>query len=260
MSASAEDGRILLKGGWIATMSTTASPQEIVRCRGVTKSFGAGATMVAALRGVDLDVHEGELLLLVGPSGCGKSTLLSIIGAMLERDAGECTVLGRDPATMPRSERARFRGESVGFVFQGFNLLPTLTAQENVAVPLLIGGTPRGKALQHAGEMLDVVGLGDRLNARPSELSGGQQQRVAIARALARDPRLVLCDEPTSNLDHATGVEMVELLRRAGRASGRALIVATHDNRILDYADRLAHMEDGRVLDVTAAPKAGAHS
>jgi putative ABC transport system ATP-binding protein len=216
--------------------------------------------MVAALRGVDLDVFDGELLLLVGPSGCGKTTLLSIMGAMLERDAGECSVMGRDPEDMSGSERARFRGETLGFVFQGFNLLPTLTAAENVAVPLLIGGTRRRTAFQHANELLGLVGLGDRRDARPAELSGGQQQRVAIARALARGPRLVLCDEPTSNLDHETGAEMVELLRQAGRASGRALIVATHDTRIFGYADRVAHMEDGRVLDVTSPPAAGSNS
>jgi putative ABC transport system ATP-binding protein len=215
--------------------------------------------MVAALRGVDLDVLDGELLLLVGPSGCGKTTLLSIIGAMLDRDAGDCSVMGRDPEDMGASERARFRGESLGFVFQGFNLLPTLTATENVAVPLLIAGALRSTAFKHAKELLDVVGLGDRLDAMPSELSGGQQQRVAIARALARGPRLVLCDEPTSNLDHETGAEMVELLRRAGRVSGRALIVATHDTRIFGFADRVAHMEDGRVMEVTSSLVAGAN-
>src|SRR5512143_3270862 len=229
----------------------STSTREIVRCRGVTKSFGSGEATVSALRGVDLDVYDGELLLLAGPSGCGKTTLLSIIGAMLERDAGECAVMGRDPKEMGRTRRARFRGESLGFVFQGFNLLPTLTAEENVAVPLLIGGIPRRSAYEHAKEMLDVVGLGDRLSARPSELSGGQQQRVAIARALARGPRLVLCDEPTSNLDHEMGAVMIDLLRRAVRGSGRALIVATDDTRIFRYADRVARMEDGRVLDVS---------
>jgi putative ABC transport system ATP-binding protein len=237
---------------------STPPPGEIVHCRGVTKSYGSGAATVAALRGADLDVHEGELLLLVGPSGCGKTTLLFIIGAMLERDGGECAVMGRDPHSLARKDRARFRGESLGFVFQGFNLIPTLTAEENVAVPLLIGGAQHGSARKRAREMLEVVGLGDRCDARPSELSGGQQQRVAIARALVRNPRLVLCDEPTSNLDHAAGAEMVDLLRRAGRSGGRALVVATHDTRIFGYADRVARMEDGRVIEVTGPSAAGA--
>jgi putative ABC transport system ATP-binding protein len=231
-------------------MSSVALP-GIVRCRGVAKSFGSGEAAVPALRGVDLDVVAGELMLLVGPSGCGKTTLLSIIGAMLDRDAGECTVMARDPGQMNPGERAQFRGESLGFVFQGFNLLPTLSAEENVAVPLLIGGTPRRDAFGQARRLLGLVGLGERHDARPAQLSGGQQQRVAIARALAREPRLILCDEPTSNLDHKTGAEMVELLRQAGRSSGRALIVATHDTRIFGYADSVARMEDGRIVEIT---------
>jgi putative ABC transport system ATP-binding protein len=239
-------------------MMSSPSPQQIVRCRGITKSFGTGEASVAALRGIDLDVIDGELLLLVGPSGCGKTTLLSIIGAMLERDGGECDVMGRDPGDMGTRDRARFRGESIGFVFQGFNLLPALTAEENVTVPLLIGAVSRPRARARAREILDVVGLGARFDALPAQLSGGQQQRVAIARALAREPHLVLCDEPTSNLDHETGAEMVDLLRRAGRSGGRALIVATHDTRIFGYADRIARMEDGRVLDIVAQDAAEA--
>jgi putative ABC transport system ATP-binding protein len=231
-------------------MGTTSLPQAIVHCRGVTKSFGAGDTAVAALRGVDLEARDGEMLLLVGPSGCGKTTLLSIIGAMLERDAGECEVLGRDPGRMNRRARARFRGSACGFVFQAFNLLPTLTAEENVAVPLLIAGVSRRAALRQARASLDVVGLASRRTARPQELSGGQQQRVAIARALVREPKLVLCDEPTSNLDHETGDEMISLLRRAGRATGRAILVATHDERIFGHADRVARMEDGRIRSI----------
>jgi putative ABC transport system ATP-binding protein len=231
-------------------MGTTPIPQAIVSCRGVTKSFGSGDAKVAALRGVDLEVRDGELLLLVGPSGCGKTTLLSIVGAMLERDAGECEVMGRDPGRMSNRDRARFRGSTCGFVFQAFNLLPTLTAEENVAVPLLIAGMPRRAALRKVRAMLDAVGLGNRAASRPPELSGGQQQRVAIARALVREPQLVLCDEPTSNLDHETGDQMVALLRGVGRAAGRALVVATHDQRVFAYADRVARMEDGRIGSV----------
>jgi putative ABC transport system ATP-binding protein len=232
---------------------SNAVPTEVVRCRSVTKSFGAGEAAVPALRGVDLDVRTGELLLLVGPSGCGKTTLLSIVGAMLDRDGGQCEIMGRDPADMGPAERANFRGSCLGFVFQSFNLMPSLTATENVAVPLLIAGASRRSAGARAEELLDAVGLGARRNALPPQLSGGQQQRIAIARALAREPPLVLCDEPTSNLDHETGGEMVGLLRRAARSAGRALVVATHDTRIFAFADRIARMEDGRILDVTGA-------
>jgi len=234
-------------------MADRAPATRLVHCRGVVKRFGSGDVAVPALRGADLDVHEGELLLLVGPSGCGKTTLLSVIGTMLDRDAGECEVIGRDPHAMGAAERADFRNSSLGFVFQSFMLLPTLTAAENVTVPLLIAGMPRRQAEKRAGELLDVVGLGTRHDALPLQLSGGQQQRVAIARALAREPPLVLCDEPTSNLDHDTGAEMVDLLRRTARTAGRALVVATHDARIFAFADRIAHMEDGRILDVTSA-------
>jgi putative ABC transport system ATP-binding protein len=231
-------------------MADQAPHARLVHCRGITKRFGAGDAAVLALRGADLEVLAGEMLLLVGPSGCGKTTLLSIVGAMLDRDAGECAVMGRDPREMSTSERADFRSSSLGFVFQSFNLLPTLTAAENVAVPLLIAGILRRHAESRANELLDTVGLTGRRNALPAQLSGGQQQRVAIARALAREPPLILCDEPTSNLDHDTGREMFDLLRQATRPAGRALVVATHDTRIFEFADRIAHMEDGRILEV----------
>jgi len=219
-----------------------------VRCRGITKTYGTGPAQIAALRGVDLDVYRGELLMLVGPSGCGKTTLISIISAILDQDAGQCAVLGHDLTSLGRDERVHFRGESVGFVFQVFNLLPALTARENVAMPLLIKGEPRKAAFEQAQAVLDSVGLASRANALPSQLSGGQQQRVAIARALIHNPKLIVCDEPTSSLDHKTGHEMMAVLRGVAQTPDRTLIVVTHDNRILEFADRVAHMDDGRIV------------
>ena len=218
-----------------------------VRCRGVTKDFGAGATRVQALRGVDLDVYTGEMTLLVGPSGCGKTTLLSVIAGILEPTAGSVEVLGSDLVHMPPRKVVRFRGDKIGFVFQQFNLLPALNAIENVAVPLLIAGMRRREALAQAEEVLVQVGLADRMYALPAELSGGQQQRVAIARALSHHPQLLVCDEPTSALDHANGKLIMELLRDIAVESNRAVIVVTHDNRVFEFGDRIAHMDDGHI-------------
>jgi putative ABC transport system ATP-binding protein len=225
-----------------------------VRCRGVTKSYGKGDAQVMALRGVDLDVRRGELLMIVGPSGCGKTTLISVIAGVLDRDAGECEVLGRDLNDMDQKARARFRGVSIGFVFQLFNLLPALNAVENVSVPLLIGGVVRNEAEARAKQVLEAVDLGARLDALPAKLSGGQQQRVAIARALVHEPKLIVCDEPTSNLDHATGQRTMELLRQVARSADRALIVVTHDPRIFEFADRIARMDDGKIIEVLDGP------
>ncbi len=229
---------------------TETRPEFAVHCRNITKTYGAGAAKVAALRGVDLDVRRGELLMLVGPSGCGKTSLISIIATILDQDFGTCEVLGRDLHALDSVERAHFRSVSVGFVFQVFNLLPALTSMENVAVPLLIQGRGRRQAEVRAGELLDLVGLADRGQTRPAELSGGQQQRVAIARALACDPQLILCDEPTSSLDHESGHEVMSLLRRHAATPGRAVIVVTHDPRILAFADRIARMDDGRIIEI----------
>src|SRR5260370_2524558 len=196
-----------------ATDAAAPNEQLVVHCRGVTKTYGTGDARVMALRGIALDVRRGELLMLVGPSGCGKTTLISVIAAILDQDSGNCEVLGRDLKSMDRKEGRRFRGVSIGFVFQFFNLLPALNAVENVSVPLLIKGESRKNAETRASETLVEVDLGTRLSALPAQLSGGQQQRVAIARALVHDPKLIVCDEPTSNLPHESRLSVLNILR-----------------------------------------------
>ena len=220
-----------------------------VRCSGLTKTYGVGETKVQALRGIDLQVRRGELLMLVGPSGCGKTTLLSIVSGILSQNEGNCEVFGANIGAFSGRQRARFRGTSIGFVFQAFNLLPALTAMENVAIPLLLHRWSRKAAEERSRQVLDKVGLRERSNARPGQLSGGQQQRVAIARALVHDPRLIVCDEPTSNLDHKTGQAMMEILRDRAKSPDRAIIVVTHDPRIYAFADRIARMDDGRIVE-----------
>ena len=233
-------------------MSSQPNPALAVRCRDLHKAYRVGEARVEALRGVELAVHAGELFLLAGPSGCGKTTLISILGAILSPDRGRCEVFGQDPNAMDERQRVHFRGATVGFVFQAFNLLPALSAQQNVAVPLLLNRVPRARAMARAQELLAAVGLGGREQALPGQLSGGQQQRVAVARALVHEPRLIVCDEPTSNLDHETGLEVMGLLRQVARNPQRALVVVSHDPRILGFADRIGHMDDGRITDITA--------
>jgi putative ABC transport system ATP-binding protein len=223
-----------------------------VECRAVEKDFGRGQTRIRALRGVDLQVPLGELTMLVGPSGCGKTTLLSIIAGVLHATGGEVEVLGERIASLAGDRLVQFRRKHLGFVFQQFNLLPALTAAENAAVPLLAAGLPRKLSVERAAVLLDRLGMGDRVRAYPSALSGGQQQRVAFARALVHEPRLIVCDEPTSALDAETGNQVMELLAAHAVRPDRATIVVTHDNRIFPFADRIVHMEDGRIVSVTA--------
>jgi putative ABC transport system ATP-binding protein len=225
-----------------------------VTCSELTKDFGSGENRVSVLRGIDLEIPFGEMTMLVGPSGCGKTTLLSVIAGLLDRTSGHLEILGNDWSDLSGSRGVLFRRQNLGFVFQQFNLLPALTAAENAAVPLLAAGVPRKRAVGAASELLDTLGLGSRLHAFPSTLSGGQQQRVALARALVHDPKLVVCDEPTSALDAETGHTVMELLTRTAVKPGRAVIVVTHDSRVFQFASRIAHMDDGLVVEHSTQP------
>jgi len=232
------------------TMMDTPTHPAAVRARGIVKSFGTGDTKVMVLRGIDLDVYLGEMLLLVGESGGGKTTLLSAIAGILDIDEGDIDVLGIPLSRLPAGKRTTFRGQTMGFVYQQFNLLPALTAAENVAVPLLIQNISRHEAVRRARAMLDRVGLGDRSEFLPKNLSGGQQQRVAIARALVNEPRLLICDEPTAALDGPNGQKIMALLREVGRSPDRCVVVVTHDSRIFHFGDRMAKLTDGRIVGI----------
>jgi len=222
----------------------------VVHVEDLVKTFGSAESQVFALRGVTLDLFEGELLMLVGPSGCGKTTFVSVISALLSFESGICDVLGYNLSTMSEEQKVNFRGKSVGFVFQAFNLLPSLSALENVALPLTIAGVKRAVALQKASILLDEVQLSAKYHAKPAKLSGGEQQRVAIARALVHEPEFIICDEPTSSLDHKSGQIVMELLSKMTKEKGKTMIVVTHDNRIYHYGDRIAHMEDGKIMKI----------
>jgi len=225
--------------------------------REVTKTFGRGDTKVHALRGIDLDIRLGELTMLVGPSGSGKTTLLSVITGLLDATSGELMVLGQRPTALAPEELILFRRKNLGFVFQQYNLIPALTAAENVAVPLLAGGTKRRQAVARGKEFLAALSMAHRADALPSELSGGEQQRVALARALVHEPRLIVCDEPTSALDGRTGHAVMELLSATAVRPGRAVIIVTHASRIFDFADQIAHMDDGRIVSLEEDRKNG---
>jgi putative ABC transport system ATP-binding protein len=224
---------------------TPAPP--ILAARGVVKTYRTGTQEVPALRGVALDVRAGELVTIMGPSGNGKSTLLNCLSGLDDIDAGTVTVDGADLFAMSDADRTRHRAERMGFVFQAFNLIPVLSAAENVELPLLITGVPRATARARARDMLGRVGLGDRADHRPGELSGGEQQRVTVARALVAEPALVWADEPTGALDSHTAGEIVELLHEV-HAAGQTLVIVTHDETLGRSGQRLVQVRDGQVV------------
>lgn len=237
-----------------ANLSISAEEIEVnaIVARGVDMIYRSGAERFQALKNINLDVKRGDIQLLMGPSGSGKTTLLSILAGILTPTAGSVSLLGEEISKLSGSKLAHFRLQNIGFIFQGFNLFPALTAIENVEVALNLKGIRKGAARQQALGLLDQVGLSQQAKRHPQDLSGGQKQRVAIARALAGNPRLIMADEPTAALDSHNGHAVIELLRNLAKEKGRTVLIVTHDPRIIDVADSVAYLEDG-VL------KAGAH-
>jgi putative ABC transport system ATP-binding protein len=221
-----------------------------ISLKDITKIFGAGEAEVQALRGVSMDIFFDELFLIMGPSGSGKTTLLSIIGGVLSPTRGSVKVFDTELTTLSDRKKSLLRAKKIGFMFQEYHLLPNLTAAENVAVPLLIIGEPWDRALEKAIKYLADVGLGARASHSVNQLSTGEKQRVAFARALVHEPQLLICDEPTAALDTETGVHVMELMRERALASDRSLVVVTHDNRIVPFADRIAYLLDGRLTEI----------
>ncbi|MDF1849493.1 MAG: ABC transporter ATP-binding protein [Verrucomicrobiales bacterium] len=222
---------------------------KIVETHKLRKSYHFGDTEVQALKGVDLEIAEREFIAVWGPSGSGKSTLCNLIGLLDAPTEGEILVNGNAAAGLTDSERSELRNTAIGFVFQNFNLIPVLTALENVMLPLQILGHPKREASEKAAALLEEVELGDRLDHRPQKMSGGQQQRVAIARALVTDPLLVLADEPTANLDTRNANIIIDLMRKINHQRGAAFLFSTHDDRLLDRVDRKVHLQDGAVIE-----------
>lgn len=218
---------------------------QTVLCKDIYKTYGTGSNKVEALKGVSLTINRGELRLLMGPSGSGKTTLISIIAAILSQDSGTCLINNVDVHAMKDEDKTHFRGKHIGFVFQIFNLIPFLTNEDNISIPLLIQGTPIKEAQEKAKALLNDFDLGDKIGKYPTELSGGQQQRIAIARALIHEPEIIVCDEPTSFLDHISGNKIMHILRDLAKKKNLTLIVVTHDPRIVEFADKIDYLEDG---------------
>jgi len=228
--------------------------QPAIAVRKLTKTYAEGSTGVAALRGVDLDVHAGEMVMLVGPSGSGKTTMLSIMGCILTASSGSVQIAGKEVTRLNEKQLPSIRLQHIGFVFQGFNLFPTLTAGENVELMLDLKGVSATAARKRAQELLEQVGLGEKYQSFPADLSGGQKQRIAIARALAGDPAIILADEPTAALDSSTGRTIMEMMSELAHQRGRAVVIVTHDSRVLSFADRTIRIEDGQIVNGQPEP------
>lgn len=226
--------------------------QPLVICKNIRKSFGMGDAKVEAVRGIDMEISKGETRLLMGPSGSGKTTLISIISGILTQDSGECLINGTDINRLPDIDRTAFRGHNIGFVFQSLNLVPTLTAEENISIPLIILGADKSQTLEKAKVLLSELGMADKVGKYPAQLSGGQKQRVAIGRAMIHDPALIICDEPTSFLDYKSGHKIMELLKGMITKRDSTLIIVTHDPRIEGFADKIDYLEDGKFVKTHA--------
>ena len=233
---------------------TAAASDTVIACRGLAKTFDDGRLNLTVFSGIDLDIRRGERMAIVGSSGAGKSTLLHILGGLDSPTAGTVSVAGREMSALGDAERSRVRNASLGFVYQFHHLLPEFTAQENVAMPLLIRRTPRAEALATAAKLLDRVGLGQRLDHKPGELSGGERQRAAVARALVTQPACVLADEPTGNLDTQMARGVMQLLEEL-HAEGATILMVTHDPELAARAQRNVHVIDGQVVDIQAEPR-----
>ena len=222
---------------------------SLVSIRNLTKTYQRGPEKIEVLHGVDLDIDEGDFVALMGPSGSGKTTLLNLVGGLDTPSGGEISVGGQRIDTMSGGQLSHWRSQNVGFVFQFYNLMPTLTAQRNVELPLLLTRLSAGQRRQNAATALQLVGLADRGKHRPNELSGGQQQRVAIARAIVSDPRLLICDEPTGDLDRQSAEEILDLLRTLNRDHGKTIVMVTHDPKAADHANHTLHLDKGTLVE-----------
>lgn len=219
-----------------------------VKCENVVKNYGTGDIKVQALKNISVEFRRGELSFLMGASGCGKTTLLSVVSTVLQPDSGNVAIFGNNLNLLSDEEKTKFRCQNIGFLFQNIYLIPSLTSLENIELPLLLEGKSKMEATQRAHESLEEIGISDLATRWPNELSGGQQQRVAMARAIVHRPKLIICDEPTSSLDHANGVIVMDLLKGHALNPENAVIVATHDKRILEYADRVVELDDGKII------------